>query len=170
MDPDEGSYGTIDGIAALVPRHVNVGGTFDATTRPTRDQLVGIVDQVSGVLDAILAQNGFVTPVTGPERALRMLAFFVHEECADIVAGINGSGRFGPNSKQAGGRSRSSIILNDVRQFVESQAVGLEAIGAARERDAVGGVAFRDVDERGNPTFPLFQRAAFGAQFEDWDS
>jgi hypothetical protein len=99
------SYGDTTEIIAIVPRYGN-DGVFDATTRPTMNQVESIVDQVSGVVNTILAAQGFAIPISQATAKL-MLDFFVNEEVAAIVEGINGSGRFGPTAKRPGGEGRS---------------------------------------------------------------
>ena len=89
------SYGDLGEIAVLVPRRASIGDKFDVNTRPTLLQLESIVDQISAVVNTILAQAGFDIPVTNADAVL-MLDLFVNQEAAAIVEGINGSGRFGP--------------------------------------------------------------------------
>jgi hypothetical protein len=164
------SYGTTGDVAALTPRYANTSGVFDANTRPTLTQVERQMDLVSGLVNALLAEAGFTIPVTQADVVLS-LAFFVEQETAAIVEGINGSGRFGPTTKSEGGKGRFALIMDDVKAFIEANTVGFERLGAARNYSATSGLAYRDTDERGNPMFPLFQRAAFGDEFfqHDWD-
>ena len=163
------SYGDILEVAALVPRWAGASGEFDEGTRPTQRQVESIIDQVSGVVNSILAQNGFAIPVSQADAKL-MLDFFVNEEVAAIVAGINGSGRFGPTSKAPGKDGRFAVILSDVQAFIAASAVGIERLGATRTYDALAGLKYRDTDESGAATFPLFQRRGFGNTDTDWDN
>lgn len=168
MAISDDSYGSVDQVAARVPRHTD-SGIFTASTRPTLAQLEIIIDEVSAIVNSLLAQNGFTTPIT-QETAALMLSFFVNEEVAAIVSGINGLGRFGPTAKQVGGEGRFAVIMNDVKEFIAANAVGLERLGATRTYDALAGLAYRDTDERGNATYPLFQRDGYGDSRTDWDS
>ena len=161
------SYGSTGGVAGLTPRYATSSGVFDATTRPTLTQVESYIDQVSATINVMLARLGFSIPVSNAQGVL-MLALFVNEEVAQIVEGINGSGRFGPGQKQIG-RSRYQLITADVQEFIDTNAEGLEAIGATRTTSDVGAVGFRDTDERGNETGPIFQRSGFGNTFKDWD-
>jgi hypothetical protein len=166
------SYGSTSGVAALCPRYVNTAspGVFDTTTRPTLTIVESQIDQVSALCNAMLANAGFDIPVDQADCVL-LLAFFVNQEVAAIVEGINGSGRFGPTTKSECGKGRFALIMDDVKAFIDGNAPGFERMGATRNYSVTAGMAFRDVDERGNETFPLFQRAAFGDEkFQtDWD-
>ena len=165
------SYGDTAEVAALVPRHTAPGGKiFTQTTRPTLAQVESWVDQVSAVVNSILAQNGFSTiPVTQADAKL-MLDYFVNEEVAAICEGVNGSGRFGPTAKRGGNRGRFAVIVEDVQAFIEAHAVGIERLGVPRPSEPLAGISYRDTDEGGDDTAPIFQRGAFGNIFKDWDS
>lgn len=124
------SYGSTGGVAALTPRYANGSGVYDGTTRPTLTQVESFIDQVSSLLNVMLSQKGFSTPITNA-TGLLMLAMFVNEEVAQICEGINGSGRFGPGQKQIG-RSRYQLITADVQDFIATNADGIESVGATR--------------------------------------
>jgi hypothetical protein len=171
MAIDAHSYGSTAGVAALTPRYANGSGVFDGTTRPTLTQVESFIDQVSSVLNTLLAENGFNIPVSQAD-AVRALSLFVNQEAAAIVEGVNGSGRFGPVQ---GGRpvqaSRFTLIMRDVAEFISVNAAGFERLGATRTYSLTEGIAFRDSDEAGEATFPLFQRKSFGGEtFVDADA
>ena len=164
------SYGSTADVATLVPRHANQSVIFDTTTRPTLATVEGQINQVSGILNSMLAEAGFDIPVSQADVKLA-LDLFVNQEVAAIVEGINGSGRFGPTTKQGGSKGRFTLILDDVKAFIEGNKVGFERMGASRSYDVTSGVGFRDTDEAGDETFPLFQRKAYGDEAfrKDWD-
>ena len=164
------SYGSTDGVAALTPRYANAAKVFDGGTNPTLGNVEKFIDQVSSLLNIMLAREGFVIPVSNADAVL-MLSMFVTEEVAQIVEGINGSGRFGPGAKQVG-RSRYQLITADVQDFIATNKAGIEAIGAtqAAGKSDMGAVGYRDTDESGRATSPIFQRSGFGNTFQDWDS
>jgi len=166
-----GSYGAIATVAALVPRHASKAGNFDDVTNPTGVQAATFLDQVSAIIDTVLEANGFTTPVT-VAKAKRILDIFADQEVASIVEGIHGAGRFGPAVGRGTAKGRWSVVMTDVIEFITKMAVGLEKLGVPRPRDLSSGIGFRDSDERGNTTFPLFQRSAHGddAYQTDWDS
>lgn len=163
------SYGDTGEIAGMVPRYANAAGSFDAATRPALAQVESYCDQVSALLNAMLAQKGFAIPVTDSDAKL-MLDLFVNQEVASIAEGINGSGRFGPTAQgRTGIGSRFNIIMSDVQDFVDSNAIGLERLGATRTYDPISGISYRSTDETGDDTAPLFQRKMYGQRFKDWD-
>lgn len=161
------SYGSTTNVAARTPRYAGTGGVFTTTTRPTLLQIEMFIDEVSGLVNSILAQNGFITPIS-QSIVLDMLGMFVEDEVASIAEGINGSGRFGPTTNNPTG-SRFKIIMTDVQTFVEMNAAGMEKLGSLRDAPPSLSIGYRDTSEAGNPTFPLFQRDTFGQDgfFED---
>ena len=122
------SYGSTSGVAVLVPRYANASFVFDANTRPTISTVESLIDQVSALANSILASALFQTPVTQPDVKLA-IDIFVNEEVAAIAEGINGSGRFGPTSKEPG-QSRFGIIMDDLKSFIQANKQGWVNIGA----------------------------------------
>lgn len=121
------SYGSTSGVAVLVPRYANGSFVFDGTTRPTITTVESQIDQISGLANSILANAGFITPVSQADAKLA-LDIFVNEEVAAIVEGINGSGRFGPTTKEPG-RSRFVLIMDDLKTFIEANRQGFVNLG-----------------------------------------
>lgn len=161
------SYGDVEEIAALVPLRAGGAGVFDDSTRPTLATVESETDQVSAMLNAILADAGFTIPVTQADDVL-ILDRFVNHTVAAIVEGINGSGRFGPEAARNGGRWK--LVSEEIAGFVEDFMAGIERLGAARTYPQTSGVGYRDTDEAGDATFPIFQRKGFGNEFINWDS
>lgn len=162
------SYGDTGEIAALVPIHTNAG-SFDGTTNPTLTRVEGLVDQVSAILNLALATYGFSVPATQADFVL-VLDSFVNEAVAEIVEGMNGHGRYGP-TKPGGGSSRwRGAVTKEGLALIEEHVVGIERLGETRTYSQLDGMAYRDTDEEGDDTFPIFQRAGFGNEFTDWDS
>lgn len=148
------SYGSTSDVAALTPRYANVSGVFDTTTRPTLATVETLINQVSGLANSILAQAGFKVPLIQADAKLT-LDIFVNEEVAAICEGINGSGRFGPTTK-APGKSRFSIITDDLQMFITVSAGGFENLGAERSSDSLS-IGYID-----NGPVSLFTRDQFG--------
>ncbi len=148
------SYGATGDVAILVPRYATAGVVFDGTTRPTLTAVEKQIDQVSGLCNSMLAQAGFKTPVSQADAKLA-LDIFVNEEVAAIVEGINGSGRFGPTTKEPG-RSRFAIILDDLKDFIQANAGGFENLGAERSKSTLS-IGYSDADYE-----PLFTRDQYG--------
>lgn len=160
MAPGPNSYGSTAEVAALVPRYAGEEGDFTAGTRPTIIQVENLINQVSGIINSFLSRWGFSIPVTQADVVLS-LEFFVIEEVAAICEGINGSGRFGPTADRPA-PSRFGTILKDAKLFVEENALGFERLGAARTYSESAGIGFRDTDNSGDATFPLFERDHYG--------
>ena len=121
------SYGSTSGVAELTPRYANASFVFDTTTRPTLATVEAQINQVSALANSILASALFVTPITQADAKLA-LDIFVNEEVAAIVEGINGSGRFGPTTKEPG-QSRFGIIMDDLKSFVQANKQGFVNLG-----------------------------------------
>lgn len=156
------SYGDTGEIAALVPRYTDSATKlFDADSTPTLTTIESYVDQVSGILNSYLAQEGFTIPVSQADAKLA-LDLFVNQEVAAIAEGINGSGRFGPTAQSKGrGAGRFSVIMDEAKAFIEANKTGFENLGAARSKDTTSYIGYRDTDNAGNDTFPIFQRDGF---------
>jgi len=167
---DTNSYGTPAGVAVWVPKFTNKAGTFDDTTNPTLPQLIAWIDQVSSLINAQLATDGFTIPVSEP-TVVPMLTAFVEQEVGAMVEGVNGSGRLGPRAlrQRGGGTARWEMLNADVMAFLSSVKVGLEQQGAERTRDFTSGLGFREFDESGDTVEPLFQREGFGETYKKWD-
>jgi hypothetical protein len=124
------SYGTVAGVVARARRYADKAGEFTLATAPTLAQVEGWIDQVSALVNSILAQNRFSIPVTQSDVAL-ILAGFVEDEVSAMVEGANGSGRFGPGNQNER-RSRYEIVTSEVGKFVSDNAAGFEAMGVPR--------------------------------------
>ena len=164
------SYGDTGEIAAFVPRYANASKKFDVATRPTLLEVESWCDQISAVINGMLAQEGFDIPLTVADSKL-VMDFFVNSEVAALVEGVNGGGRFGPNSKETGKKGRWAVIYDDVKAYIEGQAKALQLFGEVVTSDIADNIAFRDTDVAGDATFPIYQRKAFGGEhFTDWDT
>ena len=167
--PDVKSYGSLEGVGALVPKWSGTNGDFADTTRPTDDFVVRWIDQISGLVNTILAEAGFAIPID-EEQVRFQCAFFVEQEVAAIVEGVNGFGRFGPQAKSGGKKGRFALLVEDVEAFVMANKTGFQRLGAARSQDEAESIGYRDTDESGDAVSPIFQREAFGNAFPDWDT
>lgn len=180
MAISENAYGALEEIAGLVPRWVDkTSGQFTATTRPPQSVVETSVNQISSLLNALLAEAGFAIPVVQADAKMA-LDYFVDEEVAAIVEGINGSGRFGPTSKSMGAKGRFALLVADVQAFITTNKAGFERLGAVRIFAATSGLAFRGTDNRGNDMHPIFERDQYthqggvggmpANQWIDWDT
>lgn len=113
-------YGTAEGVAAIQVRHTNEG-TFDTTTKPTLATVDSWLEQVSSALNAILSKNGYTVPLDALDTNKPMVDAFANEAVAELVAMVNGRGRFAASGESAD-RSPWSVLLEQVSEFIESIA------------------------------------------------
>lgn len=162
------SYGTAAGVAAFTNRWT-ASGSYTTSTRPTLAQVEAWIDQVSATLNVALAGAGFSIPVTNADAKLSLIAV-VEAAVADLCHAANSSGRFFTDRALERGVSPIRTIRQEMSMWVEEQADGLEMLGATRTRNAMASILYRDSDESGDSTFPIFQRKGFSNSFTDWDS
>jgi hypothetical protein len=164
------SYGSAADVAALTNSYLNASNAYDTTTIPTLAQVEGWIDQVSGIMNAALAGQGFTVPVTQADAVLAIKSIIV-ESVADLSHAANLAGRYFTNSAQERGITAMSAIRKQILEWVESFASGLEALGVARAGETGGGdILSRTIDTAGDDITPIFQRKGFGNRFENWDS
>jgi len=155
------SYGSVAGVAALAGIYTADGSFSATTTRPTSTTVESWIDNVSGIVNALLAEAGFSIPVTQDDSVL-MLDAFVEEAVADLCHYANGAGRFYSDRMVERGYSTMQIITRDFAGWLESHSIGLENLGSTRTTSKVGAIGYRDSDEDGNTVDPLFTRQGFG--------
>lgn len=158
------SYGTVTEVQALTPRY----GTYTTTTRPTLAQVENWIDKASATLNVILAGSGFAIPIVQAD-AKSACAQVIVEAVADLCHAANSAGRFYTERALERGVSPLKVLRQEMQEWVEDNATGLENLGATRNRSLLGGLLYRDTDDSGNATFPIFQREGFGNSFTDWD-
>lgn len=168
MPPGANSYGTAAQVAALTRRLTN-NGAYDTTTNPTLATVESWIDQVSATLNVALAGAGFAVPVSQAD-AVSALSAVVTEAVADLALAANSAGRFFTDRALERGVAPMKVIRHEMSAWVEDQAAGLVGLGAVRTTPDAGQVAFRETNEAGNETFPLFQRDAYNPGFKDWDA
>jgi len=163
------SYGSTAGVASIAPRYADGSGdtlAFTTTTRPTILQVEAFIDQVSGMVNAMLAEAGLTIPVTDND-VRNVLDLFVNMEAGLLCDASNGSGRLIPNEFGRGGGFK--VLIDDIKAFITANAAGFERLGAARAYSATSGMSYRDVDNAGNDVSPIFQRGNFNNIFDDSD-
>lgn len=164
------SYGDTGEIAAMEERYANSSILFDGNTRPTLTIVETFVDQVSSLINGMLAKYGFTIPVS-EDDSKRGLDLFVNMEVASLVEGANGSGKFGPTTKKGGGKGRWAVLYEDVAEYIKTFAAGFEAMGATRTgATTLKGLGYMEKDNEGNDVFPIRTRQEFDNNFKEWDS
>ena len=148
------SYGTADDVAALSQTFTD-NGVFSTTTRPTDAQVEGWINQVSSLLNIALAGESFTVPITQSDAILSCVSL-VAETVRDMVAAANSTGRFFSERSLKSNLSMLAQIRRDITEWVESNASGLEEIGATRNNSLLGQIATNDTD-----VAPLFEREQY---------
>jgi hypothetical protein len=161
MAPGANSYGTAAMVAGLSKRYT-ASGTYTAQTNPTSTQVEAWIDQVSGTVNVLLAEQGFGVPVTQADAKLAIEAIVV-EAVTDLAHAANSAGRFFTDRALASGKAPMAVIRMEMAEWIQAHAQGFEAIGAGRNTGNAGGIGYRDGDDNGNEVDPLFGRNAFGA-------
>lgn len=151
-------------MAALVRRYTN-SGSFDGTTNPTLTVVEGWIDQVSAFINVRLAEHGFSIPVSQATCVLT-LAATVNTAVSDLAQAANNAGRFFTDRALERGVSPMAIIQKELAAWVDDNAEGFEALGAARSTAAVGAaIGYKSTDINGNTPEPLFTRQDFGETY-----
>ena len=163
------SYGSITETGALVRRWSGSAFDFNSGGFPDQTQIVSEMDQISAMVNICLAENGFSIPVTDAEVVL-MLDGFVNKMSAEIANGMHGAGRFGPTSGKKDTRGKWLMIMEDAKDFISMNAVGMERLGATRTFTVMSDVSYRSVDGSGDATHPIFQREQYGEGYDDSDT
>jgi hypothetical protein len=163
------SYGAASDVAALTELYC-ISGAYTTATIPTLAQVEGWIDQVSAIMNAALAGSGFVVPVTQADSVLAIKSYVI-QAATDLAHAANSAGRFFTDQALQRGVNPMSAIRKEVMDWVGMFADGLAGLGAARSSTTgAGEIGFRDADEGGDETFPIFQREAFGNSFQNWDT
>jgi hypothetical protein len=167
------SYGTVEGVAALARTWTTDDTFLDADayqdgTNPSLTTVEKWINQVSALLNTALAKYGFVVPIT-TSRGVLVTASIVEQLVADLCAYANSKGRFLTEKFTDKGLSVWRAIRDDLDEWVLEYAPGLEQDGAERVASNIDEIGFRSTNEKGEATYPIFQREGFGNRFQDWD-
>lgn len=157
MATSERSYGAASDVAALTPRFTT-NGSYDSSSRPTLSQVDAWIDQVSAILNVLLAEANFTIPVTQKDVAL-LLKHFVATEVADLANYANSAGRFFSDKNMTTGPWQA--IQSEAAKFISEHAEGLQNLGAGRSVAGLDGLAFNETDDEGDEIEPIFARKQF---------
>lgn len=161
------SYGAASDVAALTELYTS-SGSYTTGTIPTLAQVEGWIDQVSAILNAALAGQGFVVPLTQADSVLAVKSYVI-QAAVDLAHAANSAGRFFTDQALQRGVNPMSAIRKEILDWVEMFADGLSALGAARSSTTgAGEIGFRDANDNGDAVPAIFQRDAFGNSFQDW--
>jgi hypothetical protein len=133
-------------------------------TNPSLEEVNSWLTDISHSMDVALDGQGFVTPITAPEKAVRMITTIVQQYVADLVKYANDTGRFRSEAAQRFGIEPMIQLSKDINNWANTNAGALEAAGAART-DAQPGTTIGTKEN-----YPIFQRNAFGNKFDNWNN
>ena len=131
--PAANSYGTAADVAALTGTWTD-DGEYTAATNPTLAIVVGWIDQVSALINTVLAAAGFAIPVTNADAKLALKSY-VAQVVGDLCHAANSSGRFFTERILERGLSPMALIRREILDYITQNADGLAALGAARAGD-----------------------------------
>lgn len=126
------SYGSVPEVAALTKKYTDTTTsprTFSTTTTPTLSQVEQYIDRVSGILNVMLAEQGFAIPVSQADAKLALDQFVV-AQVADLVNFSNSAGRFFQNQDLRNGPFYA--IMKEAELFISKHALGFVNLGAVR--------------------------------------
>ena len=161
------SYGSVAEVAALCKRYTTTG-SFGESTNPTSTQVEKMIDRVSGIVNVLLAEAGFATPVSQADAKLALDDFVVNQ-VVQLVGAANSHGIYAPGSEALRRTTPGQIILKEATEFITQHAGGFAGLGATRTRDLTYGLACRTEDDAGKTIEPAFQRGMIGNASVDWD-
>jgi hypothetical protein len=165
------SYGSVAEVEALVPRYATNSGAFSASTRPTTTQVEKFIDRVSGIVNALLAEQGFDIPVDDTDPKL-VLDDFVINQVVQLCHAVNSAGPYAPGSQELRNPRQTpfQVMMKEAESFIDNHADGLEQLGATRTRTLTDGLSCRLTDDSGDDLEPPFQWKQFGNEVIDWDT
>lgn len=163
------SYGTVAEVEALTRRYLSPSGNYSLMSKPTLAQVEKFIDNASATLNVMLAKAGFAIPIVQAD-AKAACGELVVEVAVDLCHAVNSTGRFFTDKALERGVSPMKALREEMADWVQDNAPGLELLGATRTYSQLAGIGYRDTDESGDDTAPIFQRKGFGNDFEDWDS
>jgi len=173
-EPAADSYGTAEGVAALASTWTRDREWFDddppyvEATNPSLTTVVRWIDQASSMLNIALENNGFTVPLQ-QARSIEAAAMLIEEIVSDRARFVNNKGRFFSDDAQHSKVSMLEAIAAEIDAWVLMYAPGLEANGEQRSGLSIK-FGVRTHNDKGEATFPIFQRDAFGNKFIDWEN
>lgn len=130
------AYGSVPGVAAHSSTWTS-NGTFTSSTDPTVDEVTTWLTEVSASLDMALADFGFITPITDADIT-PALDGLVNGIVKELVEYSHKSGRFYVKKAMEDSVTPFMVIDKELHEWVARKAIGLEALGAAKNPDSIG--------------------------------
>ena len=113
------SYSDAAIVAGYTPRYASSAGVFDTNTNPTLARVEGMIDRVSGLVNAFLTNRGYGLPLTDATLSLAM-ENVVTELVVVMVEGVRGTGRYAPNSKAIAQRGMFAVLNDEIMQYLDA--------------------------------------------------
>ena len=160
------SYGTATEVSQLRSRYTS-SGSFTASTIPSSTAVTNFLARGSALIDVMLAREGFTVPVTATNVLLALddLAVGYAVDLCDVA---NSAGRFYDESTTPG--NPLVIMQQELSDWFEKNAPGLERMGATRTKSVMSGLAFRTVDNSGDDSnISIFPIESYGNKRKNWD-
>ena len=130
------SYGSAVGVAALTPLWTDAGA-FTASTNPTLAQVNVWIGEISNTLDIVLADEGFVVPIT-VASAVSSLDLLVNGWVKDLVEHSRKAGRFYSKKTLDEGLSPMLVIDKEIHEWVARKSFGLRNLGVPMNTTGAG--------------------------------
>lgn len=86
------SYGTVENVRALTRHLLDGAGIFDASTRPTLDDVEGMIDRWSATLNVALLNRGISVPVTNVIAKQMCAQWVIRKAAAEVELTQRGTG------------------------------------------------------------------------------
>jgi len=161
------SYGSVAEVETLTQQYT-AHGVYTAATRPTLTQVEKFIDRVSGMVNLVLAREGFAVPVSQADAKLA-LDELATEQAAFLCHEANRAGPYAPGSETLRGGSPFEVIRREIEGGIGKNGAGLAALGATRSRALTYGLQCRTETDDGETIEPVFQREMMGNEIVDWD-
>lgn len=122
------SYGSVAEVVALTRHLMDGNASFSSTTRPTLTEVEAMIDRASAILNSALSGSGFTVPVTQADVKLALDDWVIMETARRVELTQRGTGWTDQGNERIG-----KLKMDDVVDFVETNARGWADLGAARD-------------------------------------
>lgn len=142
MALEDNSYGSGSAVAVRSKRFMAGNATFTSTTTPNLDQIEEFLNQVSGVLNVALSNEGFTIPITQIDARLSCDSWAV-KWAAAMVESLFPSTRGFRRERE---RNPLEGLEQDAVDFASANAVGFANLGIVQSKPDSVAVYFTGED------------------------
>lgn len=162
----DGHYSSVSQVKSLVRHLLDGEDGFNDTTRPPLGDVENFINYANGVLNSALAKYGFTTPVTQATVVYALDAWVTSKAAAWVEATQRGAGFSDDENTRT---NMLGSLMGDADDFVKTNVIGWQELGAAYSSNVSAGAAFTALDknsQRSDPRNttreqPLFKRRQF---------